>query len=216
MAEYTKSEINKINRNPGRASYDTEVIHAILDNHFLCHVAYVFRNTAISIPTAYGRKDETIYLHGAAGNRMLRGLLDAEKVSLTVTHIDGLVLARSVFHHSMNYRSVTVFGTAREVSDEKEKEEALYLITENIIPGRWNEARSPNNNELKSTLVIALDIQNASAKIRTGDPKDDEEDYDLDVWAGVIPLKLTPQPPVADKRLGQDIDMNLSIKNFKL
>lgn len=215
MNFYDKSAKNKVVRSPVRGHYDHATVHEILDSQFLCHVAYVFEGTPIAIPTAYGRKGEIIYLHGAKSNRMLSGIINAAAASLTVTAVDGIVLARSVFHHSFNYRSVVVFGNVREVTDPAEANEALAIITENILTGRWDEARLPTEKELKATLVIAMEITTASAKIRTGDPKDDEEDYDLPIWAGVLPIQTNFGTPVPDAAMKGSYDLPVSIRNLK-
>jgi len=215
MNYYDKSAINKVVRSPARGQYDHETVHKILDSQFLCHVAYEFEGTPIAIPTAYGRKGQLIYLHGAKSNRMLGGIVNAQSASLTVTALDGIVLARSVFHHSFNYRSVVVFGKVREVTDPAEAFEALAIITENIVAGRWDEARLPNEKELKTTLILALEITSASAKIRTGDPKDDEADYDLPIWAGVLPIHTSYGEPINDAALKGKYDFPDSIKNLR-
>ncbi len=212
--EYPRSELNKVKRSPGRGKYDKKSVFKLLDSHFLGHLAYVHQDVPITIPTAYGRIEETIYLHGAISNRMLNSLSELDTVSMTVTHLDGLVLARSVFHHSMNYRSVVVFGKPRIINDENEKQIALEAITHNIIPGRWDESRKPNDKEIKSTLVLAIDIMEASVKIREGDPADDSEDYKLDIWAGVLPLKLKSDNPIADSVLKEGIKTPESVKNY--
>lgn len=157
------------------------------------------------IPTTYVRVGETIYVHGSPASRMLQSLERGIAACLTVTLVDGLVLARSAFHHSINYRSVVVFGTAALVSDTEEKTEALKALTDHLIPGRWQEIRQPSSQELKRTLVLGIPIDEASAKIRVGPPIDDEEDYQLDVWAGIIPLKMTAENPIPDARLSKDI-----------
>lgn len=216
MESYDKSDYNKVVRGPARAKYDVATVYEIIDSHFLCHVAYVYEGTAIAIPTGYGRVGETIYLHGAMGNRMLKSLLAQEKVSLTITHMDGLVLARSVFHHSFNYRSVVVFGSPRLIEDGAEKDEALRIITENIIPGRWEEARVPNEVELKRTRVIAVDIEDASAKIRAEGVNDEPEDFDLDVWAGVIPLKVVKGTPLPEPDLKHGVEVSPSVLNYHI
>lgn len=215
MSEFSKSSLNKVVRGPKRAHYDKALINEILDSHFLCHVPYVHENTSIVIPTAYGRKGETLFIHGSIKNRMLLSLLDQEKVSLTVTHLDGLVLARSVFHHSVNYRSVVVFGTPRLVNDCDEKMEALEIITENIIAGRWAEARIPNEKELNGTLVIAIEITEASAKVREFEAMDEVADQDLDVWAGVLELEVNAGRIVKNQDCKEGIETPDSVKNFK-
>jgi uncharacterized protein len=215
MSEFSKSSLNKVVRGPKRAHYDKALINGILDSHFLCHVPYVHENTSIVIPTAYGRKGETLFIHGSIKNRMLLSLLDEEKVSLTVTHLDGLVLARSVFHHSVNYRSVVAFGTPRLVNERDEKMEALEIITENIIAGRWAEARIPNEKELNGTLIIAIEITEASAKVREFEAMDEVADHDLDVWAGVLELETHPGEIVTNSDCKPGLPIPESVKNFK-
>lgn len=190
MSEFEKTALNKVVRGPKRAAYDEKTILEIVDSHFLCHLAYVYDGTPIVIPTAYGRKESTFFVHGSTKNRMINALLDNERVSMTVTHMDGIVLARSVFHHSFNYRSAVIFGKPRLVTDLDEKMEAFELITENIISGRWQEARIPNTKEIKATAVMAIEMTDASAKIRAEGANDEPEDMDLDVWAGVLPLHV--------------------------
>lgn len=216
MESYNKSSHNKVVRGAKRADYDTGTINQIIDSHFLCHVSYVYEGTAISIPTGYGREGATIYLHGAMSNRMLKSLLAQEKISMTITHMDGLVLARSVFHHSFNYRSVVIFGKPRLIEDRDKKDDALRIITENIIPGRWEEARVPNEVELKRTLVIAVDIEEASAKVRAEGVNDEPEDLDLDVWAGVLPLKVVKGAPVPEPDLKLGTMVSSSVTNYDL
>lgn len=215
MTQFEKTTLNKVIRGPKRATYDKEVVFDLLDSHFLCHVPYDFEGVPITIPTAYGRKGETIFLHGSNKNRMMLSLLEKEKVSMTVTHLDGLVLARSVFHHSMNYRSVTVFGTPRLIEDREEKMEAFELITEQIIPGRWDEARIPNEKEINGTLVVAIDITDASAKIRDEGANDDPADLDLDIWAGVLELETRPTEVVKNTDCKETLETPESVKNFK-
>jgi len=191
----------RINRLPKRGDYSRETIYSILDAAFLCHVGFVVEGQPYVIPTGYGRSGDTLYLHGSAASRMLRTLAGGVDVCVTVTLLDGIVLARSAFHHSMNYRSVVMLGRAVPVEGEAEKTEALRVISEQIAPGRWDHVRKPTQQELKATAVLALPIAEASAKIRTGPPVDEEEDYTLDVWAGVLPLKLRAGEPVPDPRL---------------
>ena len=197
-----------VRRNPRRAAYDRELIHAILDEGLVGHVGFVADGQPFVIPMAYARVDETIYLHGAAASRLMRTLQGGLDACLTVTHLDGLVLARSAFHHAMNYRSVVVFGQARVVEDEGAKQEALRALTEHLTPGRWEVTRQPNAAELAGTLVLALPIAEASAKVRTGGPVDDEADYALPVWAGVVPLRLTAEAPVPDDRLAEGLSFS--------
>ena len=187
----------KVRRLANRGNYDLDTIHAILDEALVCHVGFVVDGAPVVIPTIHWREDDTLYVHGSAASRMLRSLKDGVDACVTVTLIDGLVLARSAFHHSMNYRSVVVFGKAREVTGE-EKRTALDGLVEHVVKGRSRDVRPPNELELRQTLVLALPLDEASAKIRTGGPVDDEEDYAMPIWAGVVPLKLTPSAPIAD------------------
>ncbi len=193
-----QTERTTVKRLPKRASYDRQTIHAILDEALLCHAGFVVNGAPVVIPTIHWREGETLYFHGSSASRMLRTLRDGVDACVTVTLLDGLVLARSAFHHSMNYRSVVVFGKAREISDREEKLRALDALVEHVVRGRAKDVRAANEIELKATLVLALPIEEASAKIRTGGPVDDDEDYALPVWAGVLPLTLTPGVPVAD------------------
>jgi uncharacterized protein len=191
-------------RLPKRGDYSQETIYSILDAGFLCHVGFVMDGQPFVIPTGYGRSGNTLYVHGSSASRMLRSLAAGVEVCVTVTLLDGLVLARSAFHHSMNYRSVVVFGTAVLVESAEEKTEALRVISEQIVPGRWKDVRWPTEQELKATKVLALPISEASAKVRTGPPGDDEEDYALNVWAGILPLRVHAEQPVPDPRLSSD------------
>jgi hypothetical protein len=190
-----------LRRLPNRGSHDRAQINAILDEGFVCHLAFVVENTPYAIPTGYARAGDRIYVHGSAASRMMRSLADGADVCLTVTLVDGYVLARSAFHHSMNYRSVVVLGHAKQVSDPQEKCDALRALVDHIVPDRWLEVRRPTQQELKATTVLALPIEEASAKVRTGPPVDDEEDYGWPVWAGVIPLRSVVGSPVADERV---------------
>ena len=207
------SNRTKIKRLPARGAYDRETIHAILDEAFICHVGFVVDGQPYVIPTGYARIGDDLYIHGSAASRMLRTLAKGIEVCVTVTILDGLVLARSAFHHSMNYRSVVILGQAELVEDPEEKNKALEAFTEHVIPGRWPAIRWPNEIELKATSVLKLPITEASAKIRTGDPKDDEEDYAMDVWAGVIPLATTTGEPVPDGRLRTGIPVPDHVAN---
>jgi nitroimidazol reductase NimA-like FMN-containing flavoprotein (pyridoxamine 5'-phosphate oxidase superfamily) len=201
MERFAPTERTTLKRLPKRGEYDRKRVYAILDEAFICHVGFVVDGRPVVIPTGYGRMKDTLYLHGSAASRLLRTLSEGVEVCVTVTLIDGLVLARSAFHHSFNYRSVVVFGKARVVTDAAEQMAALRAFTEHVIPKRWDDVREPNESELKATLVLALPLVEASAKIRTGPPIDDEEDHALAVWAGVLPLQLTTGEPVDDKRL---------------
>ena len=204
---------NKVKRVPKRGHYDRATIYPILDAAFLCHVGFSVDEQPFVIPTAYGRKDDTIYLHGATTSRMMLNLEKGIPVCLTVTHLDGLVLARSAFHHSMNYRSAVVFGTARLVEGE-EKLEGLRMVSEQILKDRWDESRQPIEKELKATTVLRLDIDQASAKIRTGGPGDEKEDYALPIWAGVVPCELKWGEAEADERLTPGIETANSVKQL--
>jgi len=192
-------------RLPKRGDYSEATIHSILDAGFLCHVGFVVDGQPFVIPTSYGRSGNTLFIHGSAASRMLRTLAGGVDVCVTVTLLDGLVLARSAFHHSMNYRSVVLFGTAMLVESAEEKTAALRAISEQIVPGRWNEVRWPTDQELKATKVLALPISEASAKVRTGPPLDDEEDYALKVWAGILPFRVHPEAPLPDPRLNNEL-----------
>ncbi len=205
----------KLMRLPKRAVYDRDQIYSILDEAFLCHVGYLVEGKPCVIPTAYGRNGDTLYLHGSAASRMLRTAAGAVDVCVSVTLLDGLVLARSAFHHSMNYRSVVIFGSAHPVTGPDEKMAALRVLTDHIIPGRWDQVRIPNEKELKQTLVLALPLEEASAKVRTGDPIDDEEDYALPIWAGVLPLTTTAGSLTADARVQAGIEPPSNLKNYR-
>lgn len=191
----------RVRRLPKRGAYDRPTIDAILDEGLICHLGFVHDGHPVVIPTLYARVEDVVYVHGSAASRMLRTLADGLDACLTVTLLDGLVLARSAFHHSANYRSVIVFGRARRLDERSEKLAALEAFSEHVAPGRWAEVRAPNEQELKATTVLALPLDEASAKVRTGPPVDDEEDYALDVWAGVIPLRLAAGVPEADARV---------------
>lgn len=191
----------RVVREPDRGVYDRETAYQILDQGFICHIGFVVEGQPFVIPTAYGRAGDNLYVHGSAASRMLRRLDEGIPVCLTVTLLDGLVLARSVFNHSMNYRSVVVLGKAVAVGDREEKLAALRAVSEHILPGRWDDSRQPNEKELKATLVMRMPIDEFSAKVRTGPPIDDAEDYSFPTWAGVIPLEMVARDPVADPTL---------------
>jgi uncharacterized protein len=191
----------RVVREAHRAVYDRETVYRILDEGFLCHVGFAVDGQPFVIPTSYGRLDANLYIHGSAASRMLRQMKEGLPVCVTVTLLDGLVLARSVFNHSMNYRSVVILGKATLVEDPIEKVEALRVLSEHILPGRWDDARQPNERELKQTSVLCLPIEEFSAKVRTGPAIDDEEDYAFPTWAGVIPLEMKAGKPINDERL---------------
>jgi uncharacterized protein len=190
----------RVVREPERAVYDRAAVHQILDEGFICHVGFVVDGQPFVIPTAYGRSGDQLYIHGSAASRLLRNLDSGIAVCVTVTVLDGLVLARSIFNHSMNYRSVVILGMARAVLDPEEKLAALRALSEHILPGRWAESRQPNEKELKATLALRLPIEEFSAKVRQGPPVDDAEDYSFRTWAGVIPLPVVPGEPLRDER----------------
>jgi len=191
----------RVVREADRAVYDRETVYRILDEGFLCHVGFAIDGQPFVIPTSYGRKDASLYIHGSAASRMLRQLKDGFAVCVTVTLLDGLVLARSIFNHSMNYRSVVILGRAVLVEDAEEKLGALRALSEHIIPGRWDDVRQPNQRELKATSLLRVPIEEFSAKVRTGPPVDDEDDYSFPTWAGVVPLAMKAGTPVDDPKL---------------
>ena len=191
----------RVVREAHRGVYDRETAYKILDEGFLCHVGFVANGQPFVIPTSYGRKDASLYIHGSAASRMLRRMKEGIPVCVTVTLLDGLVLARSVFNHSMNYRSVVILGKAGLVDDPAEKLEALRLLSEHIIPGRWDDARQPNERELKQTSVLRIPIEEFSSKVRIGPPIDDEEDLSFPTWAGVVPLVMKVGTPENDPTL---------------
>jgi nitroimidazol reductase NimA-like FMN-containing flavoprotein (pyridoxamine 5'-phosphate oxidase superfamily) len=201
VSDFEATTRTRLKRLPKRGSYEREEVYRILDEGLVCHVGFVAGGEPFVIPTGYARVGDDLYIHGSAASRMLRSLAGGVRVCVTVTLLDGLVLARSAFHHSMNYRSVVVFGTASVVESVEESREALRAFTERMIPGRWSEVRPPDESELRQTLVLKLPLSEASAKVRTGPPIDDEPDYQLPVWAGEIPLRLTAAAPVPDPRL---------------
>ncbi len=205
MDELSRTDRTTLRRLPNRRVYDRASIHSILDEGLICHVGFVVDGQPYVIPTIHVRVGEQLFFHGSPASRMLRALEQGVEACVTVTLLDGLVLARSAFHHSMNYRSAIVFGTAMPVESSAEKLRVLRALSDHLIKGRWQEVRSPSPSELKGTLVLSLPIDEASAKVRAGPPVDDEDDYGLPVWAGVLPLKIVATEPVADTRLPQDI-----------
>ncbi len=213
MNQFEINARNKVKRVPVRGAYDKKTCYEILDAGFLCHMGFTVNGQPFVIPTLYGRDGDKIYVHGASTSRLITEIEKGIQVCLTVTHVDGLVLARSAFHHSMNYRSVVVFGKAEEVSEEK-KEIALKVISDNIIQGRWEESRLPNPKELTATTVLEIQIDQASSKIRTGGPIDDKEDYDLDIWAGVLPIIPTFGTPIDDKLLKENVPLSQAVSNI--
>ncbi|MGH9617159.1 MAG: pyridoxamine 5'-phosphate oxidase family protein [Acidobacteriaceae bacterium] len=204
MVNYEPTDHTKVTRLPKRAVYDKARVHAILDEGFFCHVGFTAEQQPYVIPTGYVRAGEKLYFHGSAASRMLRRLDQGVQVCVTVTLVDGLVLARSAFHHSVNYRSVVMLGTARLVTDREEKIDALRRFTNHIVPGRWDEVRQPNDQELKATSVLVLPLEEVSAKVRTGPPIDEEEDYALSIWAGVVPVHARVGEPMPDERIAPE------------
>jgi len=214
MSQFKPTERTQVRRLPARAAYDSETVFKILDEGFVCHIGFVVDGQPYVMPTGYARSGDTLYVHGSPASRMLRTLAEGVSVCVTVTLLDGLVLARSAFHHSMNYRSVVILGRANVVENREEKLRALEAFTEQVIRGRWKDVRRPSESELKATVVLALHLAEVSAKVRTGPPKDDEEDYQLPVWAGVLPLPLTPGVPEADPRLAPGVEMPTYVRDY--
>lgn len=204
----------KVKRIPKRGFYDEETVFRILDADFVCQLGFIYDAYPVVIPTIYGRKEDCLYIHGAAVSRMLVSIAKGIPISLNVTQTTALVLARSAFHHSLNYESVTVFGQAELVTDADEKLQALETITNQIIEGRWDEVRLPNKKELNVTSVLKIKITEASAKIRTGPPSDDKADYDLPIWAGLIPIRKVMGKPIADDLLKPSIEIPESVKKI--
>ena len=204
----------RVVREPERGVYDRAAVYRILDEGFVCHVGFNLDGQPFVIPTSYGRSGDNLYIHGSAASRMLRNLDQGIPVCVTVTLLDGLVLARSIFNHSMNYRSVVVLGTAQVVQDPAEKLEALRSISEHILPGRWAESRQPNEQELKATFALRVPIAEFSAKVRQGPPIDDEQDYDFRTWAGVIPLETIARLPVPDERCNPEIPVPAYARSY--
>ena len=211
----TQSKRTRLKRLPKRGSYDRETIYSILDEGFICHLGFTVDGHPFVIPTGYARMCDDLVIHGSAASRAMKTAGEGIDVCVTVTLLDGLVLARSAFHHSMNYRSVVIFGKARVVTDADEKNRALEALTEHIVPGRWADVRWPTELELKATTVLKLPIDEASAKIRTGGPIDDEEDYEMDVWAGVLPLKLATEETIPDERLQNEIPVPNYVVDYR-
>jgi len=209
------TERTRVIREPQRAVYDRAAIYPILDEAFVCHVGFSADSQTYVIPTMFARVNDSIYFHGSAASRMLRNLSNGLPVCITVTLADGLVLARSVFNHSMNYRSVVALGTARLIDDPAEKLTALHAFTEKILPGRWNDARQPNEKELKSTSILKLPLTEVSAKVRVGAVEDDADDYALKIWAGIVPLRLVAGTPVRDERCDPALPVPAYATNFR-
>jgi nitroimidazol reductase NimA-like FMN-containing flavoprotein (pyridoxamine 5'-phosphate oxidase superfamily) len=214
MIDSYQTERTTVRRLAKRGVYDREAIHSILDEGMICHVGFVADAQAVVIPTIYVRVGESVCMHGSPASRMLKALAAGAPACVTVTLVDGLVLARSAFHHSMNYRSVVLFGTAEAVEDPQRKNEILYALSEHVIRGRWADVRAPSAHELRGTMVVSIPIREASAKVRTGPPLDDEADYALPAWAGVLPLRLCAGEPVPDARLAPGISAPAYVTRF--
>ena len=214
MSQFTPTQRTKVQRLPDRGKYDQETVFAILDEGFVCHVGFVVDGQPFVIPTNYARVNETVYLHGSSASRMLRTISDGVQVCVTVTLVDGLVLARSAFHHSVNYRSVVMLGRAVPVETAEEKMRALQAFTDHVVPGRWKDVREPTESELKATSVLALPLEEVSAKVRVGPPKDDEADYALPIWAGVLPLHLAAGALISDPRLIPGVEPPAYLRSY--
>ena len=215
MTQFAKTEKNRIKRLPKRGHYDSETIYKILDEALICHVGFVENKVPFVIPINFARMGDEIVLHGAKASRLLKHIEAGGQVCIEATIVDGLVLARSVFHSSVNYRSVVLFGRGRSIEGEEEKLAALEAVTEHLLPGRWQDARRPNKKELKATLVVAVKIEEASAKLRLGPPSDDAEDYSLPIWAGVMPLQEQVLPVVPDELLLKGIPVPEYIETYR-
>lgn len=214
MQEYTKSKLNRIKRGQNRATYDVDRINTILDAGFIGFVSYIYEGKAISLPMAYGRNGNKIYLHSSQANRMLLALLEAGEMSMTVMHLDALVLARSGLHHSVNYRSATLFGTVKKIENVQEKSNALECFMEHMMQGRWNEIRPMHPHELDRTLVVEMIIETASAKVRDVGVNDEPEDENLPIWAGLVPLKQIAQYPISDGKLPENLPIPTHVLNY--
>jgi nitroimidazol reductase NimA-like FMN-containing flavoprotein (pyridoxamine 5'-phosphate oxidase superfamily) len=212
---FTKTKRTTLKRLPKRGVYERNSVYDILDEGFICHVGFAVDGNPVVIPTGYARVENRLYIHGSQASRMLRTLSQGVDVCVTVTLVDGLVLARSAFHHSINYRSVVIFGRASLVEDQETKLAALFAFSEHVIPGRWDDVRAPTPEEMKATSVLALELAEASAKVRTGPPLDDEDDYSLPVWAGVIPLRLAAGAPIDDPRLPEGLARPSYVENYQ-
>jgi len=215
MNQLPRTPRTTLRRLPKRGSHERETINQILDAGFICHVGFVIEGQPFVIPTGYARIGDRLIIHGSQASRMLRALKTGIDACINVTLIDALVLARSAFHHSMNYRSVVILGRATLIDEREEKLEALFALSEHMIPGRWQEVRKPSEAELQQTTVLSMPIEEASAKIRTGPPLDDEEDYAMEVWAGVLPMKMATAEPLADPRLRETVQIPDYVLTYK-
>ena len=215
MDEIRPTERTTLRRKPERAVYQRDAVYRILDEALFCHVAYVADSSPVVVPTIHARLGDVLYLHGSAASRTMRRLKIGSEVCVAVTILDGLVLARSGFNHSMNYRSVIAFGRVREVMEGEEKRRALDALVDHIVDGRSSDARKPDDTELKQTTVLAMDLEEASAKVRTGPPKDDEDDYELPVWAGVLPMRIVAGEPVDDPHLSPGLVAPENVRSYR-
>ena len=207
MKAYSQSKLNRVKRGQNRATYDVEKINTILDAGFLCYVGYIYDGKPISIPMAYTRKDDKVYIHGSTANRMLLAILESGETSITVMHLDGLVLARSGLHHSVNYRSATLFGSLKKIEKDVEKTEILGLIVDQMVPNHWDSLRPMYQKELDRTLVVEFTIETASAKVRDVGVADEPEDYELPIWAGIVPIKQVAEYPISDDQLIDGVEI---------
>jgi nitroimidazol reductase NimA-like FMN-containing flavoprotein (pyridoxamine 5'-phosphate oxidase superfamily) len=214
LTTFIPTKRTELKRLPKRGEFDRAAVFQILNEAFICHVGFVADGKPVVIPTSYARIGDDLYIHGSAASRMLRSLEQGIDVCVTVTLIDGLVLARSAFHHSINYRSVVIFGNATLVNDPDEKLRALQAFTDHVVSGRWQDIRPPDEGELRATLVLKVPLIEVSAKVRTGPPIDDETDYSLPVWAGVVPLELRAATPISDDRLAPDLEPPDYARNY--
>lgn len=214
MTAFPVTARNRVRRLPARSAYDKAAIYPIIDEALICHVGFVDEGQPFVIPTIHGRQEDTLFLHGAKASRLLKVVQSGQPVCITFTLLDGLVMARSVFHSSMNYRSTVVFGVGRVLEDPAQKLHALAVITEHVARGRWQEARQPTEQELNATAIAALTIESASAKVRSGPPVDDEEDYALPIWGGVLPLRQQVMEPAADGRVKEGVAVPASLRHY--
>lgn len=214
MSSFEKTPKNTVVRVPNRGIYDKEQVYGILDAALICHVSFVVDGQPITIPTIHARDGDNLLLHGSSKSRLMLHAAEGNDLCVSVTHLDGLVLARSSFHHSMNYRSVVVFGKGEMVEAENAKMDALAKFTDKIVPGRWDDARKPTLQEMKATLVVSIPVDSASAKVRTGGPVDDDADYALDVWAGVVPIKQQFLAAVPDEKLKEGVSLPDYLRDY--
>lgn len=214
MADYKITDLNKVKRGPNRATYDIETINTIIDAGFIAHVSYIYQGKAISIPMAYVRLEDKIYIHGSLKNRMLLAILEAKEASLTIMHLDGLVLARSGFHHSVNYRSATIFGSVKAMEDQEQKTAILKAIVDQMIPDRWDSLRPMTEKERNATLVLEVSMDTAAAKVRDVGVADEKSDEALPIWAGIMPIKQVAFPPISDELLSDDVEVPKHIQDY--